>query len=130
MPKQTKKNVDSISLATPCPLLELPDELLLSIFKYVEVEARPSLVRSCRKLHRLREVIYNENVRARSGQKMYICNCPRCNKVLTAPLSSPIGKQKHGSSSRIITRPLYRGKSYCSFSCGMKQQMLDDWREK
>ncbi len=129
MPKQTKKNVDSISLPTSppllswCPLLDLPDELLLSIFEYVEVEARPNLVRSCRYFHGLRNSLYKEKVRARSGQKMYISNCPHCNKVMTVPLTPPISKKKH--RRKIIKRPVYNNKVYCSFVCVTGQSFLD-----
>ncbi len=131
MPKQTKKNVDSISLPSPpppsssCLLLKLPDELLLSIFKYVEVEARPNLVRSCRKFHGLRSSLYKEKVRARSGQKMYICNCPYCNKVMTVPLVPPISKKKH--RCKLIKRPVYNNTVYCSFVCVTGQHFLDVW---
>ncbi len=130
MPKQTKKNVDFISPAgslsafSLCPLLELPDELLLSIFNYVEVEARPNLVRSCHKFHGLRKELYKEKVKARSGQKMYICNCPYCNKVMTVPLTPPISKKKH--RGKLIRRPKYKNKIYCSFVCVTGQSFLDD----
>ncbi len=122
MPKQTKKNVGSISF-TSCPLLELPDELLLSIFKYVEVEARPSLVRTCRKFHGLRSSLYKEKVTARSGLKIYICNCPYCNKVMTVPLVSPIVKKKH--RSKVVIRPMYKNKIYCSYVCSTGQHFFD-----
>ena len=130
MPKQTKKNVDSISLSlssSPCPILELPDELLLSIFEHVEVEARPNLVRSCHRFHGLRSCIYKEKVRARSGQKMYICNCPYCNKVMTVPLTPPIFKKRH--RQKIVKRPVYKNKIYCSFVCTTGQHFSDGYKK-
>jgi hypothetical protein len=128
MPKQTKKNVDSISVAVkPCPFLEkLPDEMLLAIFKHVEAEARPNLVRSCRRFHRLRHEIYTEHVKTETGQEIKLCNCPFCKKILTIPLvfsASRITKKRH--RSKIITRPMYRGKIYCSCACVMEQHIRD-----
>ena len=128
MPKQTKKNVDSISAPKPCPFLEkLPDEMLLMIFKRVEAEARPNLVRSCRRFHGLRHEIYTEHVKTKTGQKIKLCNCPFCKKILTTPLvsraSPPIYKKRH--RPKRITRPVYRGKIYCSFACVMEQHIRD-----
>lgn len=133
MPKQTKKNVDSISVPKPCPFLEkLPDEMLLMIFKHVEAEARPNLVRSCSRFHRLRHEIYTEHVKTKTGQKIKLRNCPFCKKILTTPLvssasritkTSRITKKRH--RSKIITRPVYRGKIYCSFACVMEQHIRD-----
>lgn len=124
MPKQTKKKVGSIppllsaATITTCLLTNLPDELLLSIFKHVEMEARPNLVRSCPRFYLLKDSIYKEQVKTRSGQQIYLDNCPRCKKIMSLPLASPIAKKR-------IPRPFHRGKSYCSYACTSAQQLLE-----
>ncbi len=127
MPKQTKKKVDSISLllattTTSSSLLEnLPDEVLLHIFEYMKVEARPNLVRSCHRFYALKSSIYKEQVRSECGQKIYLCNCPYCKKLMRVPFVSVISKRKDRPKN--LVRQWYQNKIYCSTDCVMKEHI-------